>query len=376
MNLFKKRCEKAQTLMEKNGIDYIFVGPGTDMKYMFNYSCWPMERLRLFILPMNDKPSFITPSFEVQRLKLNNLNVFFDVIPWEETEDPFDIVKNLVDSNKKIKIAIDDKHWGMFITSYLKILSKATFISAKPVLGKLRIIKDSYEIEILKRIGKALDVVYEEALQLKYSGKKETEIYSELQEIKKDVFRRVGKPIIETQGQNELRPLSGINSSSAHGGGSDRIIMPSDPIYWEMGECNCSGYVGDKTRSFQVFPYTEKYKKIYEIVKKAQNEAFNSVHPGVTCEYVDKVGRKIIEKSGYGEYFTHRIGHGLGLDYHEPPYLVQGNKRTLEPGMVFSIEPGIYLPEKWGIRIEDIVYVTDEGVESFYQSTKDFKFVK
>ena len=136
------------------------------------------------------------------------------------------------------------------------------------------------------------------------------------------------------------------------------------------------GYIGDKTRSVQVTPATDEYKNVYEIVKSAQQTAFEAIRPGVTCESVDLAGRRVIEKAGYGEYFTHRIGHGLGLDVHEPPYIVSGNRRKLEPGMVFSVEPGIYLPDKWVIRIEDIVHVTEDGAESFYKSSKEFHEVK
>jgi len=143
-----------------------------------------------------------------------------------------------------------------------------------------------------------------------------------------------------------------------------------------MGGGSCMGYAGDKTRSVQVAPATEEYRKTYEVVKEAQQTAFEAIRPGVTCESIDRIGRKVIEKHGEGEYFTHRIGHGLGLDEHEPPYLVLGNKRKLEPGMVTSVEPGIYIPGKWGIRIEDIVYVTEDGAKSFYSSTKEFREVK
>ena len=260
----------------------------------------------------------------------------------------------------------------MFIVKYLRSLPKAKFVSAEPVLGEMRIRKDVNEIEYLKQLGKALDEVWEEALKLDYSGRKESELGADVSEINKRIF----KLPVERSPRGENRPTSGINSSSAHGGGPDRVIQPGDAIYWEIGRGRCHGYVGDKTRSVQVAPATEDYIKVYEVVKRAQRTAFEAIRPGVTCESIDLSGRRVIEKAGYGEYFTTRIGHGLGLDVHEPPYIVKGNKRKLEPGMVFSVEPGIYLPQKWGIRIEDIVYVTEDGAESFYSSTKEFHEVK
>lgn len=358
--------------MTEERINYLFVGPSTDMKYICDYECHALERLRLFVLPVDGKPSFITPSFEVRRFELMGVDVFFDLLPWEETEDPMDLVADLVDPAKTTTIAVDDKHWGMFILRYIERLPKAKFVSAEPVLGEMRMHKDSTEIGYLKKLGKELDKVWEEALKLQYSGRKESEVGADVFEIKKKIF----KPPVELSPKGPQRPTSGINSSSAHGGGSDRVIQPSDAIYYEIGEGSCYGYIGDKTRSVQVAPATEEYRKIYEIVKEAQRTAFEAVLPGVTCESIDLAGRQIIEKAGYGKYFTHRIGHGLGLDVHEPPYMVRGNKRKLEPGMVFSIEPGIYLPGKWGIRIEDIVYVTEDGAESFYRSTKEFHEVQ
>ncbi len=358
--------------MTKNGIDYLFVGSGTDMGYICDYTCNPNERLRLFILPVDGKPSFITPAFEAPRFKLGNINVFFDLIPWEETEDPMNLVADLVNPKKASKIALDDKHWGMFTVKYLKKLPKSEFVSAEPVLGEMRLHKDVAEIGYLKQLGNALDKVWKAALELDYSGRKESELAPDLLEIKKQFF----KPPVGLSPLGEHRPMSGINSSSAHGGGLDRTIQKGDPIYWEIGRGQCQGYIGDKTRSAQVAPFTEEYRRVYEVVKTAQQTAFEAIRPGRTCESIDSAGRRVIEKAGYGEYFTHRIGHGLGLDVHEPPYMVRGNKRKLQPGMVFSVEPGIYLPGKWGIRIENIVYVTEDGAESFFSSDREFHEVK
>lgn len=374
MSIFEKRCEKAQKLMAEEGIDYLFVGPGSDMRYIISYVCGQSERLRLFVLPVDGKPSFIGPLFEMPRFELSGTKTFFDLLPWEEHEDPIDLVANLVDP-KTVTIAIDDRHQARFILRYLNKLPRAKVVSTMPVLGEMRIRKDATEIGYLIHLGKALDKVWEEALKLDYSGRKESEVGAELHEIKRKIFTRAGEPTLSPP-RRPSRPTSGINSSSAHGGGGDRVIQPGDPIYWEIGGGSCMGYAGDKTRSVQVAPATEEYKKLYEIVREAQQTAFEAIRPGVTCESIDAIGRKIIEKYGYGKYFSHRLGHGLGLDGHEYPYLVQGNKRKLEPGMVMSVEPGIYIPGKWGIRIEDIVYVTEDGAETLHHSTKEFHEVK
>ena len=357
--------------MAKEGIDYLFVGPGSDMLYMSNYRTMASERLAVFILPVEGKPSFVGPLFEMPRFELSKTKTFFDLLAWEEHEDPVDLVAKDVDPARPATIGVDDRHQARFFLSYMKKLPKAKFVSTMSVLAEMRLHKDAAEIGYLTHLGKALDKVWEAALEIKYSGRKQSDIGVDLQKIKRKVFKEAGEPRLEPPSSSS-GPSSGINTSSAHGGGGDRKIQRGDAIYWEMGNGSCMGYTGDKTRSAQVAPGSDEYKKVYEVVKEAQQTAFEAVRPGVTCERIDAIGRRVIEKAGYGKYFTHRIGHGLGLDGHEYPYLVKGNKQKLDPGMVFSVEPGIYIPGKWGIRIEDIVYVTQDGARSFFESSKEY----
>lgn len=375
MSEFEKRCERAQALMAENGFDYLLIGGGTDLKYMTNYSHGQSERLSVFVLPVDGKGSYIGPQFEMPRFEHSGTHVFFDLLPWEEWEDPVDLVASIV-GESRATVALNDRHQARFITKYMERMPKARFVSAVSVLGAMRMRKDEKEIGYLIHLGKALDRVWEAALDLQYSGRKESEVGVELHEIKRMIFAEAGAPTISVSRRGASRPLSGINTASAHGGGGERIIQRGDAIYWEMGDGSCMGYVGDKTRSVQVDPSTAEYRKMYEIVKECQRTAFEAVKPGVTCESIDIVGRKVLAKYGVEEYMPHRIGHGLGMDGHEYPYLVKGNKRLLEPGMVFSVEPGLYFPGKWGIRIEDIVYVTEDGAESLYHSTKEFHEVK
>ncbi len=373
LSIFEKRCRKAQMLMTEAGIDFMFIGGGTDMKYMTDYSHGESERLALFVLPVEGKGSFIGPRFEMPRFEHSGTKVFFDLLAWDEWEDPVDFVAELV-GPKAATIAINDTHQARFVTKYLERLPKAKVISAFPVLGEMRMRKDEAEIGYLIHLGKALDRVWEEALGLQYSGRRESEVGQDLMEIKRKVFPEAGSPPI-TLPRRSGRPMSGLNSASAHGGGGERVIEKGDPFWWEMGGGSCMGYVGDKTRSAQVGPATDEYRKMYEIVKECQQMAFEAIRPGVTCESIDLAGRAVLDKYGVGKYLDHRIGHGLGMNGHEYPYIVRGNKRLLEPGMVFSVEPGLYIPGKWGIRIEDIVYVTEDGAESFFHSTKEFNEV-
>ena len=356
--------------MAEKGIDYLIVGGGTDLRYISNYRHGQSERLSAFVLPVDGKPCFVGPQFEMPRFEHAKIDVFFDLFPWKEWEDPVGVIENIV-GQENATIAINDRHQYRFMVKYLNRFPKAKFVDAFPVLGEMRIHKDETEIKYLKHLGKALDLSWEKALDLQYSGRKESELAQDLLDIKKKIFPSMEAPPL-TLSSRAGRPLTGLNTASAHGGGGDRIIEKGDALYWECGGGSCMGYVGDKTRSGQVGPSTEEYRKMYEIVKEAQQTSFEAVKPGVTCESIDITCRKVLAKYGVEKYMPHRVGHGLGMDGHEYPYLVKGNKRILEPGMVFSIEPGLYFPGKWGIRIEDIVYVTENGAESFFHSTKEY----
>jgi len=371
LSIYEKRVEIAQELMAKEGVDYLFLGGGTDIRYLINYSHGESERLGVFILPSKGKGTYVGPQFEMPRFQLSKIKVFYDLLGWWEHEDPVEKVASIVSNSKKIKIAISDTHQARFVTKYLKRFPKAELVGGYPIMGELRVHKDETEIGYLKHLGRALDKCWEKTLELKFSGKKQSEVGLEYQEIKKEVFKGFIDPLL-TLSSMSGGPSTGINSSSAHGGGGDRVIQKGDPFWWECGGGSCMGYVGDKTRSGQVGPGTEECKKIYKIVQEAQKTSFEAVKPGMTCESIDLICRKVLDKYDVGEYMEHRVGHGLGMDGHEYPYLVRGNKTIIEPGMVFSIEPGLYLPGKWGIRIEDIVYVTKDGAETFFNSTKDY----
>jgi len=366
MTVFSDRCSRAQTKMQREGIDYLFVSVGSDMFYLTGYLKRPSERLTLFVLPASGQPSMVTARFEAARLA--EMERSYEVQTWDETEDPMKILQRLVDETKRATVAIDDQIWGIFVLRMQEALPRSRFVSAEPILSPLRMMKDAHEISRLREMGRRMDKVYEETVKLSFSRSTEIDIAEQIQEICKK------------QGLNPEYPAgvaSGPNGASPHHSTSNRVIGKSDGVWMELGSGgHVEGYKADKTRSVQVASGTEKFRKIYEIVKEAQQKAFEAIKPGVTCESVDAVARGIITKAGYGEFFIHRLGHGLGLDIHEPPYIVNGNKMLLQEGMVFSDEPGIYLPREFGIRIEDIVVVTKNGAERFYKSTHDLLVVK
>lgn len=362
---YAQRVAKAQQLMKEQQIDYAIIGVGTDMFYMTGYEKRPSERLTCLVVSKTKDSFMITSFFEAARL--TQVKTFYSILTWKETEDPMNLLRKVIDPSERTRIAVDERGWAIFLLRMQKALPRAEWTSANTVIGPLRMIKDEYEIERLREGGRRADRLYEQILQLKFSGKTERQLGEEIFELAKEMKMNPARP---------AGIASGPNGMSPHHNSSDRVIRAGDGVWMEIG-CggNVNGYVIDKTRSVQVNPATDRFKQIYRIVEAAHQAAFRYVRPSVTCESVDAVARKVISDAGFGEYFTHRLGHGLGLDTHEEPYMVEGNTLQLKEGMVFSDEPGIYLPNEFGIRIEDIITVTKSGAERFFHSTHELQTV-
>lgn len=368
MSALQDRCEWAQTLMKRQSIDWLFVSISPDLQYLTGYSSLLTERLTLFLVPQAGRPTMVMPHFESLKLAQEGQEVFYDVRAWSETEDPVAIVKEIVGANPAT-VGIAEQLWSVFLLRIQDTLPTSTrYISASEVLEPMRLRKDETEIANLREMGRRMDRVFAETCRLKFAGRTEREVGD-------DIFQ-----IVRAQGLNPTRAggvASGPNSASPHHHSGDRVIQAGDAIWIELGQGgNYRGYIADKTRVVYVGQPSEEFRRVYEVVKEAQETAYRSIRPGMACQEVDRIARQVITAAGYGQYFIHRVGHGLGLDVHEPPYMVEGNTQKIEPGMVFSVEPGIYLPDKFGIRIEDIVVVTQDGAESFYASTHDWVSVE
>jgi Xaa-Pro aminopeptidase len=354
--------------MQTAGIDWLLVPICSDLRYLTGYKAIPLERLTLFLLPKSGVATFLMPQFEVAKLTQEGYEVFYDVSGWEETQDPYALLASIVGVNESHRIAVSDALWSIFLLGAQKVLPKAEFVSAKPVMSELRLRKDAQEIESLRELGRRMDRVAKDAANLRYAGRTE---------------REVGWDIFMLVNEHGLAPTraggvaSGPNTASAHHMGGNRLIEEGDAVWIELGQGgNWNGYIADMTRVYHVGEPSQEFRDVYEVVKRAQRAARESVRPGVACQDVDRTARRIISEAGFGKYFTHRVGHGLGLEVHEDPYMVEGNERPLVPGMVFSVEPGVYLPDRFGIRIEDIVYVTDEGYGNIYAATHDYVIVQ
>ncbi|HLI52613.1 MAG TPA: M24 family metallopeptidase, partial [Thermomicrobiaceae bacterium] len=260
-------------------------------------------------------------------------------------------------------IAVNDQLWSTFLLQLEEYLPDSRFVGAGPVLVQLRIVKDAAEIAILREASRRTDDAWEHfCSSARLTGKSEREVAEWL------------SALMLEHGMESIAfciVASGPNASSPHHGTSERVIEAGDPVVIDFGG-GYQGYYSDVTRTPIAGREPDpELARIYEVVKQAQQAAFEAVKPGVACQEIDRAARRVITEAGYGDYFIHRVGHGLGQTVHEDPYLVEGNTRPLETGNVFSDEPGIYVPGKWGVRIEDTLVVTESGAERLNRTSKE-----
>jgi Xaa-Pro aminopeptidase len=280
---------------------------------------------------------------------------------WTETEAPAEIVASVIGDAGGKRIGVANTLWSSFLLRLQKAVAGAEWDSANEVMRNLRMIKDAAEIEALTEVARRTDAAFMNFIETaRITGLTEAQAAKKLGES------------MEAQGLPWKGGIaaSGPNSASPHHHTGDRVIQRGDVIVFDWGS-TYKGYHSDITRTVVIGEPSEEYRKVYEVVRRANQAALDAAKPGVACEDIDKAARDVITEAGYGDAFIHRVGHGLGLDGHEEPYMVGGNKLKLEPGMVFSDEPGIYLEGKFGVRIEDIVYCTEDGAKRFNEATRD-----
>lgn len=345
---YSARIREARVLMAEQRVAAMLLSIGADLPYFTGYQAMPLERLTMLVLGLEGEPALVVPQLEAPRVEPGP----FALRPWGETEDPVAIVAELCGGAGAI--AIGDQSWSVFLLGLQAQLPGAAFRSATPITRPLRSRKDPLEIEYLRRAGAGADRVAARLAGCQFSGQTELEM-----------ARLVTRMTLEEDHDQALFWIvaSGPNSASPHHEPTDRVIQRGDLVVVDFGGKH-HGYSSDCTRTFAVGAPDAQQEEVHGLVRAAQEAATASVAPGVRAEEVDRVARQTIADAGYGEHFIHRTGHGIGLEGHEHPYLVEGNSEKLVPGMCFSIEPGIYLPGRFGVRIEDIVTVTDDGVES------------
>jgi Xaa-Pro aminopeptidase len=362
MTEYKQRIDVARRVMDERGIDAVCLSVGSDLPYLTGYRAMPLERVTMLVVPREGRVHLVVPELEAPRVTVPD--DAFEVVGWAESDDPIAAIDGfLADA---ATIAIGDETWARFVIDLQNANTARSYVGASELMAQLRMHKSPDEINALRQAGRTVDTVVEEMAGVRFSGRTERSISRELI----DRTTSLGHDTMDF-----AIVASGPNGASPHHEPGDRVIEPGDAVVVDFGGTQ-NGYCSDTTRMFVVGTAPYGFDAAFEVLREAQEAAVDAVRPGVTASSIDEVARDIITDAGYGELFIHRLGHGIGMDTHEHPYIIEGNDQTLDPGMAFSIEPGIYTPGEWGMRIEDIVAVTDEGVERLNTSDRNYRVVE
>jgi Xaa-Pro aminopeptidase len=356
---YDHRLRRLADLVGERGLAAALIGVGPDLDYLTGYRAMPLERLTMLAVVAGEAPVLVVPRLEEPAARAG-LRTAVEIATWMETDDPHALVAGLVERARgraAATIAVSERLWSLHLLRLQAAAPGARWVSATEVLRELRMVKDADEIELLRLAGAAADRVVEQIAAGRLVGRTEA-----------DVAREVRERLV-TEGHDTAEfaiVASGPNSASPHHDASDRVIQAGEPIVLDIGGA-LGGYGSDTTRTLWVTGGddrngpTEEFRHLFGVLLAAQVAATRAVRPGIPAEQIDRTARDIIDGEGYGENFFHRTGHGIGLESHEEPYLVAGNGEPIGAGMAFSVEPGIYLPGRYGARIEDIVVCGPDG---------------
>lgn len=356
------RIAKAAGAVADLGFDALVVPPSPDLAYLTGYEPMPLERPTLLVLGADAPPRLLVPALE-EPLAASAVPSEVELLPWRDGEDPYDAARRLLPAHGRV--AVGDRLWAVHLLGLQRAAPALTFGSASPVLGRLRAVKDAEELAALRRAARGADETFRAICERPFLGRREEEIAGELAELLvRNGHARAEFTIV----------ASGPNGASPHHEPGGRTILPRDAVVVDFGGA-LGGYFSDTSRTVVVGEEPEGFREVYDLVRGAQEAGIAAVVPGVEIQEVDRAARAVIDAGGYGARFLHRTGHGIGREVHEPPYAVEGDRTVLEPGMTFSVEPGVYLAGRFGVRIEDIVAVTGDGVERLNRSTRELVVV-
>lgn len=361
---FAQRLRRAAETAGRAGLDGLLVTPGPDLLYLTGYAPVAItERITMLVVPADGEPRLLVPKLERPDAEAAPAGSNLGIVDWTDGSDPYAAAASLL--GRDGRYAISDSAWAMHLLGLQDHVPGASYVSMTTALPMLRAIKDADEIDRLAAAGAAADLAYEEIVKVQFAGRSENDVGAELARL----LRRFGHSQVDFTVVG-----SGPNGANPHHEIGPRIIEEGDMVVLDFGGLK-DGYGSDTTRTVHVGEPTAKEREVHGVVRRAQQAAFEAVRPGVECQEIDRVARAVITEAGYGEYFIHRVGHGIGLTTHEPPYMVEGETQILEPGMCFSIEPGIYLPGQFGVRIEDIVTVVPDGGRRLNQTPHRMQIV-
>ena len=337
--------------MEQSDVDVLLVSVGPDLPYLAGYQAMPLERLTMLVVPRDGEATLVIPRLEAPRVA--EQPGAFTLRPWNETDDPVAIVASLV--GQPSVAAVGDTMWARFLVELLTHwpTSGTRYVRSTEVMNHLRMCKDAAEIAALQRAGAAVDRIAAElhAGLIPLEGRTEAEVSAHLSaRIVEEGHDHVNFAIV----------AASENAASPHHHAGSRVIRHGDIVLCDFGG-TMAGYCSDITRCVSLGEPMPEVAEAYAVLKEAQAAGVAAGVVGAACQDVDRVTRKVITDAGWGDYFIHRTGHGIGMEEHEDPYMVEGNTLPIAAGHAFSVEPGIYLAGKWGMRLEDIVVATPNG---------------
>jgi Xaa-Pro dipeptidase len=366
----EQRQERARKLMAENSLDAIVLMEGTSLRYFTGIRWWGGERMFALILPAKGKPFYVCPAFEEGRAReqINNSpdSAQADVRVWQENQSPYERVaqglKNLGIATGKLGIEETIKY--VFVEGIAKASPQTSLVSATPVTAGCRMIKSAHEIALMRLAAEATLSAYKAA----YEAVKDGMTQQQLEELVDKAHAQLGfSGYVDVQ--------IGEFSAFPHGSVTPQVVREGTIVLMDGG-CTAEGYQSDITRTFVLGKASDKMNQVFDIVHHAQSAALAAAKPGAECGSVDDAARKVVTGSGYGpdyKYFTHRLGHGLGMDGHEWPYLARGNRTKLQPNITTSNEPGIYIRGEFGIRLEDDMHITENGAELFTPQSRSLE---
>jgi Xaa-Pro aminopeptidase len=357
----RARIARVRHRMEEAEVDALLLSHGADLPWLTGYRAMPLERLTLLVLPVTGDAHLVVPGLEAPRVAA--ADDLFSLVPWSDAEDPVGLVGSLLSSSTGRRrpaptLAVSDRAWATTVLALQRRLPEARWIEASTVTSSLRAVKDAHEVAALRMAGAAADRVAAtlQAGEIPLLGRTEAEVSGDLADrLVAEGHRQVNFAIVG----------SGPNAASPHHEPGARVIGVGETVVCDFGGTfsldGDVGYCSDITRTVVTGDPSTEMVETYRVLWEAQRAGVDSARAGVTAEEVDRVTRSVIDDAGLGRYFVHRTGHGIGIEEHEDPYLVTGNHEVLRPGHAFSVEPGIYRHGRFGMRLEDIVVIGEDG---------------
>ena len=356
------RQEKARQLMREQGVNALLLMEGTSLEYFTGIRWWGGERLFTIVFPVKGDPICICPAFEEGRAReqmaKSAVGDRADVRTWHEDDSPYRLLGQALKDHglSGSTVGMEETVRYVFSSGIAKASPQLQIVSGTPVTAGCRMVKSDPEVALMRLAAKVTLAAY----QAVFHALKDGMTREQVSDLVDAAYEKLGFP-------GEVDVSTGEYTAFPHGSRAPQIIREGTIILLDDG-CRVEGYVSDITRTFVLGKANDRMKKVFDVVHQAQSEALKTARPGVECQAVDAAARKIVVDAGYGpdyKYFTHRVGHGMGMDGHEWPYLVRGNTLKLAANMTFSDEPGIYIPGEFGIRLEDDMHITENGAELF-----------